>query len=75
VLKTREDSDPHPSLLPAGAYRFAPDPVQKSESEKQKGRKVGGLMLSFARDELGTFTNCKFCMILLALIPVMNYNA
>jgi hypothetical protein len=35
-------------------------------------------MLSLARDEIGTAklsTNCKFCMILLALIPVMNYNA
>jgi hypothetical protein len=35
-------------------------------------------MLSFARDEIGTaklFTNCKFCMISVALIPVMNYNA
>ena len=35
-------------------------------------------MLSFARDEIGTaklFTNSKFCMISVALIPVMNYNA
>src|SRR5262249_47204931 len=42
-------------LSPAGAYRFAPDPVQKSESEKQKERKekkIGGRMLSFARDEV-----------------------
>jgi hypothetical protein len=57
VLKTRKDSDSHPPPLPGGAYRFAPDPVQKSESEKQKerkGKKVGGQMLSFARDEVGT---------------------
>src|SRR5215831_5863330 len=26
-------------LSPAGAYRFAPDPVQKSESKKQKKKK------------------------------------
>jgi len=26
-------------------------------------------------DTAKLFTNCKFCMILLALIPVMNYNA
>jgi hypothetical protein len=35
-------------------------------------------MLSFARDEIGTaklFTNCKFCMTLVVLIPVMNYYA
>jgi len=35
-------------------------------------------MLSFARDEIGTaklFTNCKFCMNFVALIPVMDYNA
>jgi len=44
-------------LSPAGAYRFAPDPVQESESEKQKerkGKKIGGRVLSFARDEVGT---------------------
>src|SRR5262249_19703496 len=32
----------------------------------------------FRRDEIGTaklFTNSKFCMIFVALIPVMNYNA
>ena len=35
-------------------------------------------MLSFAREEIGTaklFRNSKFCMIFVALIPVMNYNA
>jgi hypothetical protein len=35
-------------------------------------------MLSLARGEIGTaklFTNCKFCMIFVALIPVINYNA
>jgi len=35
-------------------------------------------MLSLARDEIGTtklFTISKFCMIFVALIPVMNYNA
>jgi hypothetical protein len=56
VLKTRKDSDSHPPLSPPGAYRFAPDPVQKSESEKQKerkGKKIGGQILSFARDEVG----------------------
>jgi hypothetical protein len=36
-------------------------------------------MLSFARAtrlaQPKLFTNCKFCMIFVALIPVMNYNA
>jgi hypothetical protein len=35
-------------------------------------------MLSLARDEIGTaklFRNCKFCMIFVALIPGINYNA
>jgi len=34
-------------------------------------------MLSFARDEVAQqklFTNCKFRMIFVALIPVTNYN-
>jgi hypothetical protein len=81
-LKTRKDSDSQPPLSPAGAYRFAPDPVQKSESESRKREEKRGKdrsrMLSFTRDEIGTaklFINSKFCMILVALIPVMNYNA
>jgi len=64
-----------------GAYRFAPDPVQKSESEKQKerkGKKIGGRMLSFARDEVGTAKAIQFLSfvwVFVALIPVMNYHA
>src|SRR5262249_49534274 len=50
---------PSAPLSPAGAYRFAPDPGQKSESEKQKereGKKIGVRMLSFARgSSLGRF--------------------
>ena len=54
------------------------NPNRKAEREKRKEEKIGGRMLSLARDEIGTaklFTNSKFCMISVALIPVMNYNA
>ena len=54
------------------------NPNRKAEREKGKEEKIGGQMLSFAREEIGTaklFTNCKFLMIFVALIPVMNYNA
>src|SRR5215472_14278308 len=43
--------------LPGGGLPVCTGPVQKSESEKQKerkGKKIGGQMLSFARDEVGT---------------------
>jgi len=30
-LKTREDSDPIRPVFPAGAYRFAPDPICRNE--------------------------------------------
>src|SRR5215813_14452091 len=76
VLKTRKDSDSHPPPLPAGAYRFAPDPVQKSESESRKGRKGKkdqSRATRLAQQRLCTI--CEFCMIFVALIPVMNYNA
>src|SRR5262249_40420941 len=31
VLKTGRDSDSHPPRPPAGAYRFAPDPIWRNE--------------------------------------------
>jgi len=59
-------SDCHPPLSPAGAYRFAPDPNCKMKKPKQKNA---------SDDRPKLFTNSKFCMISVALIPVMNYNA
>src|SRR6516162_4910928 len=48
---------PPPPIPPAVPTRYAPDPVQtnrKAEREKRKEKKIGGRMLSFARDEIGT---------------------
>src|SRR5262249_52300097 len=56
-LKKRKDSDCHPPLPTGGGLPFAPDPVQKTGSEKQKKgkrEKIRDPMLSFARDEVGT---------------------
>src|SRR5215813_10572027 len=58
-LKARRDSDSQPPPPPAGGYRFAPDPVQKSEPEKQKerkGKKIGAeCFLSRAVGSLSRF--------------------
>src|SRR5215813_9062741 len=63
VFKTRKDSDSHPPPSTGGAYRFATDPVQKSESEKQKerkGKKDRSRATRLAQQKL--FTNSKFQM-------------
>jgi hypothetical protein len=41
VLKTREDSDPIRLHFPAGAYRFAPDPVPEIRIGKKREEKRG----------------------------------
>src|SRR5215472_10410590 len=71
--RLRLPSAPSP---PAGAYRFAPDPVQKSESEKEK-RSEAKCFLSHATRlaQQKLFTISKFRLIFVALIPVINYNA
>src|SRR5262249_2021923 len=82
VLKTRKDSDSHPPPSTGGGLPGFPRPrfqipIGKEEREKRKKRTKDKTFLSpatrLAQQKL--FTNSKFCIILLALIPVMNYNA
>src|SRR5215471_20946064 len=69
--RLRLPSAPFHRRGPTGLHRTQfRNPNRKSRKRETK-TKIRGQMLSFARDEVGTAN----CMILLALIPVMNYNA
>jgi hypothetical protein len=82
ILKTGRDSDCHPPLLPGGGLPVCTGPsseirIGKAEREKrEKDRRPNAFFRAQTRlAQQKLFTICKFCMIFVALIPVMNYNA
>jgi hypothetical protein len=49
--------------------------LAKAQSEKRKNRSLRFPVFFDCLDTAKLFTNCKFCVIFVALIPVMNYYA
>ena len=86
MLKTRKDSDSHPPPLPGGGLPVCTGPdFKKTKNSTERSFFFDLAVACLDRssnaalaDEIGTAklcTNCKFCMIFVALIPVIDYNA
>jgi len=54
-------------------FLFSSLEVSMLDRSKPAQRSLARLTATSANIEAKLFINCKFCMILLALIPVMNY--
>ena len=67
VLKMRKDSDSHPPPF----HRRGPTGLHRTQIAKMKNQN----RKNASDDRPKLFTNCKFRMVFVALIPVINYNA